>query len=301
MIVLLFLVASFETGKLPYSVTVGAVQNSYRLMTFTAMPGEAVPMKITPADLAVTVVDEQGQALPTKNGTWTWPGRQQPGRYTLRVQPAQGDASVLHIFVLAPLQVDDKGMMHGYHLGHYPNTPLKGLSVYKKPKGLVKVNAEDTSLQLSPHFTLGQFLCKQKSEYPIYLIVRTELLLKLEYLLELVNKKGIETDGFAFISGFRTPYYNTLIGNVKYSRHQWGGAADIFIDRAPRDGQMDDLNRDGVVDVKDAAYLYELINKESHSDSFKKMIGGLGQYKKTATHGPFIHVDARGFRARWGH
>ena len=28
--------------------------------------------------------------------------------------------------------------------------------------------------------------------------------------------------------------------------------------------------------------------------------GGLGVYRSTAAHGPFLHVDARGVRARWG-
>ena len=124
---------------------------------------------------------------------------------------------------------------------------------------------------------------------------------RIDYLLELVNHKGFATDTFYVMSGFRTPYYNDAIGNVRYSRHQWGGAADIFIDSNPKDGVMDDLNRDGVIDVRDAAVLYRLFDDESFKDGYKPMIGGLGQYKKTSSHGPFVHVDVRGFRARWGH
>jgi hypothetical protein len=26
----------------------------------------------------------------------------------------------------------------------------------------------------------------------------------------------------------------------------------------------------------------------------------LARYRKTPAHGPFVHVDVRGFRARWG-
>ena len=208
---------------------------------------------------------------------------------------------VINLIVMVPLKIDSKGTMQGYRIGKYPDIPLKGLGIYKPPRGLIRVDPEMLVLPLSPHFTLGQFMCKQAGDYPKFLLVRTGLLIKLEYLLELVNHKGFATDTFYVMSGFRTPYYNDAIGNVRYSRHQWGGAADIFIDSNPKDGVMDDLNRDGVIDVRDAAVLYRLFDDESFKDGYKPMIGGLGQYKKTSSHGPFVHVDVRGFRARWGH
>ena len=63
--------------------------------------------------------------------------------------------------------------------------------------------------------------------------------------------------------------------------------------------KMDDLNKDNRIDWKDAAVLYELIDNMYGSDFYKRFIGGLGQYKKNNNHGPFVHVDVRGFRARW--
>jgi uncharacterized protein YcbK (DUF882 family) len=101
------------------------------------------------------------------------------------------------------------------------------------------------------------------------------------------------------MSGFRTPAYNTAIDNVRYSRHQWGGAADIFIDE-DRDGVMDDLNGDGKVTGADADFLYDLFDSLQERDEYVGFIGGLGRYGATANHGPFVHVDARGFKARWG-
>jgi hypothetical protein len=87
---------------------------------------------------------------------------------------------------------------------------------------------------------------------------------------------------------------------VKYSRHVWGGAADVFVDENPRDGMMDDLNADGAHDYRDAAVLYELVDGLYDKPFYAPFVGGLGRYKKTAAHGPFVHVDVRGFRARWG-
>lgn len=147
---------------------------------------------------------------------------------------------------------------------------------------------------------LGQFLCKQDGGYPKYLVLRERLLLKLEYLLEMVHRKGYAAETFAVLSGFRTPFYNHAIRNVKYSRHQWGGAADIFIDVDPQDGVMDDLDGNGKVDVDDALLFYKLIDAEPGKREYEPFIGGLGLYGTTTAHGPFVHVDARGFRARWG-
>ncbi len=66
---------------------------------------------------------------------------------------------------------------------------------------------------------------------------------------------------------------------------------------------MDDLNHDGEIDYRDVAILYNIINNIDDmygEPSDKSFVGGLGVYEKTAYHGPFVHVDVRGFRARWG-
>ena len=88
-------------------------------------------------------------------------------------------------------------------------------------------------------------------------------------------------------------------GNVKYSRHVYGGAADFFIDENSKDDMMDDLNRDGKIDFKDAAIIYEIIDELYGKKFYARLTGGLARYKKTSYHGPFVHVDVRGFRARW--
>jgi hypothetical protein len=33
--------------------------------------------------------------------------------------------------------------------------------------------------------------------------------------------------------------------------------------------------------------------------AYPDLAGGCGVYLSSDTHGPFVHIDARGFRARW--
>ena len=61
------------------------------------------------------------------------------------------------------------------------------------------------------------------------------------------------------MSGYRTPHYNKAIGNGQFSRHVWGGAADVFVDE-DGNGVMDDLNRDGNVTRADSAWLSRFVD-----------------------------------------
>jgi uncharacterized protein YcbK (DUF882 family) len=102
------------------------------------------------------------------------------------------------------------------------------------------------------------------------------------------------------MSGFRTPQYNRRglgRGRAEASRHQYGDAADVFVDN-DRNGRMDDLNRDGRVDTRDARVLLQAV--ERVEAEYPALTGGAGVYAATRAHGPFTHIDARGTRARWG-
>ena len=129
-------------------------------------------------------------------------------------------------------------------------------------------------------------------------MLREKLLYLLEDLLLEIQGNGYSIETFGFISGYRTPYYNRKIGNVKYSRHVYGDAADIFID-GDGDGRMDDVNADGVVDRGDIQLFYDIANRFKDARTASDYVGGLGLYKNNARHGGFVHVDTRGYRARW--
>ena len=102
------------------------------------------------------------------------------------------------------------------------------------------------------------------------------------------------------MSGFRTPQYNARDvsrgGRARDSQHMYGGAADIYVD-ADADGRMDDLDGDGRVAVRDAGWLAGVA--ERVEAAHPGVVGGIGIYRATSAHGPFVHVDVRGTAARW--
>lgn len=223
------------------------------------------------------------------------------GHYVLKTTNAQsGETATLNVFVMTSLEkVDKTGKLNGYTIGKYPDKPLKNNPIYLPPPGLIEVSPEQTDVRLSPNFTLGQFLSKQQQGFPKYVHLRAGLLLKLEKILHTLNDEGHAVEGLTIMSGYRTPFYNKAIGNVQYSRHVWGGAADFYIDQSPKDGVMDDLNKDGVVNREDAVWLANFISNMSKQGAFGPRVGGLGIYGANAAHGPFVHVDVRGTLARW--
>jgi hypothetical protein len=169
---------------------------------------------------------------------------------------------------------------------------------YEPPAGFIEAGPEDHDVMVSPNFSLGQFLCKEPGD-PRYLLASPLLLLKLEALLDAVNRAGVATPTLTVMSGFRTPAYNRAIGNTTdFSRHLWGDAADVYVD-VDGDGDMDDLNGDGGSDVRDARWLAQVMETVMADPPWRTEPGGLATYRRNPAHGPFVHIDARGRRARW--
>lgn len=264
------------------------------------LPGESVEMEVSGAarsDIEIEVSD--GSLTRDGPARWSWIPPENDGHADLTLS-APGAASItLRAWTLVPRTEIANGRIGGFRVGQYPATPLRGNPIYLPPAGLVRVTEANRDVRVSPHFTIGHFISKQSSDLPSYLILRPQLLLKLELLLEALVDRGYPIGSFHVMSGYRTPYYNVqVLGNVQYSRHQWGGAADIFVDERPRNGFMDDLDGDGEVGLSDIAVITEVVDSlERELDGFP--IGGAGVYRANAVRGPFVHIDVRGVPARW--
>ena len=123
---------------------------------------------------------------------------------------------------------------------------------------------------------------------------------KIELTVQELEREGHSVARLGVISAFRNPNYNYTGGNTEgraqLSRHMYGDAMDIYVDNGH--GCMADLTGDGRVDVNDARVLARAAQKveQTHPD----LVGGIGVYAPTGAHCGFVHIDTRGFRARWG-
>jgi hypothetical protein len=263
------------------------------------MPGERLEIEAvaTGTQSRFSAGCAAGMVTPLENDRWEWIAPEKSGAYCVSITDQMtGETICITVFVLVPY--DGGEYLNGYRIGQYQQ-PLNGDGAYARPRGFIEVWPDDVERWVSPHFRLKQFLCKQEGDWPKYLVLQTRLLLKLEKLLEVFARRGYGSGTFYVTSGFRTPYYNELIGNdTRFSRHTYGDAADIFIDRNGN-GMMDDLDRNGKVDGEDAMVLFKLVDQLESQSWYRPFIGGLGLYPPTSERGPFIHVDTRGHRARW--
>lgn len=292
------LAAAWDSARLDDPVMINGHVIPYPVFAIFVMPGSPISAGFVDASSGATIMFD-GRAVEAGDPDLRAPD--EPGLAVLELENAEnGETARIHVFTMVPAsQVGKDGRLNGYRIGAYPKEPLRGLDIYLPPRGFVEVTEETAALHVSPNFTLGEFLSKQPSGFPKYVVLRSSLLLKLENILASLNNAGHSADGLVIMSGYRTPYYNRSIGNVQYSRHVWGGAADIYIDDDPRDGRMDDMNGDGRIDRNDAKWFANIVDNLSRKGAFGPRIGGLGVYGSTSAHGPFIHVDVRGTRARW--
>lgn len=279
-----------------FSFQVKGLKVNLPVFSVFVMPGETINITV-PNDVQMQA--DGGIMEAQSAGAWTWTATSEPGFNAISMH--KGDLHQrLHIFVMRPASEIKNGKLRGYRIGSYPKTPYRQLDNYLPPTGFIEVTQEDSERKLTPMFKVAQFLSKQASGWPKYLVLQEALLLKLHRLSDLLNEAGIDGCAIHIMSGYRTPFYNTQIGNGKNSRHIYGGAADIFIDSNPRDRVMDDLNKDGRINKKDADLLYQLVDGQSDEETWSRFMGGLGLYGRTHAHGPFVHVDERGFKVRWG-
>lgn len=294
---------AFVPERAGFQVKFKEETSPYSVIGVFVLPGEILLIEGLPSTDGETYDLDAlaGEARRLASNKWRWVAPQEVGLYHLMLrQSSTSDSVTFNVFVMVPYEKLKGEYLNTYRIGKYPTIPLKQLPIYKPPRGFIELTPENEETLVSPHFRVKQFICKQEGDYPKYLVLKERLLLKLERILEKTNEKGYRAETFEVMSGYRTPYYNRAIGNVRYSRHLWGGAADIFIDESPRDGMMDDLNKDGKSDYRDAAILYDVVDEMYGKPWYEPFVGGLGRYRKTDSHGPFVHVDVRGFRARWG-
>ena len=284
----------FAPREAPFPVEANGVEIRFGIQAVTLLPGEVLHVAAPPEAL---LLDVDGPIPAVAPGHWSWTAPEGPGAVPLRLQGPGGMVD-LNILVMRSMDEVVNGRLNGYRIGQYAGDPASPNPLHRPPLGFVEVHPDDEDILVTPHFTLGQFLCKDPGD-PRYLVLSDALPIKLEAILEAVNEAGFETPTLHVMSGYRTPAYNRAIGNTTdFSRHLWGDAADIFIDTTGN-GMMDDLNGDGRVDDEDGRLLMRIVESVDRSGAPGVEPGGISLYRTIPGRGPFLHVDARGTHARW--
>ncbi|MEO7772021.1 MAG: hypothetical protein ABIX19_13400 [Gemmatimonadaceae bacterium] len=275
---------------------------SGKLRAQITAPGAAISTDSTAegATLAVAESDSSGSAVAPRAGIW---------KLAVALGNAVKPISDFNLISTHSREEKQNGRVGLYYLGNWPGETGGKVSApskappdrYRPPSGFIEVTQQNADTRVSDHFKLRDFLTHdQQNVWPKYLVLEIRNVDKLELVLSELATKGIDVSGVKIMSGFRTPQYNKgggeTGGRAGLSRHMYGDAADIFID-SNHDGQMDDLNHDGRVNIGDARVVLQAQDKVEAAHP--ELVGGGGVYPAAPGHGPFIHIDSRGYRARW--
>ena len=219
---------------------------------------------------------------------------EKPGFYRLALIRDEKKRIVegLTVAVLVPFTQKSGGMLNGYRIGTYLAEKLDGKQ--QPPEGFLEISERDVDLQISKHLKVGDFLNHDGQEaWPRYAAVSPRLLDKIELVVtELARWHGGTSDDVRLAldvrSGFRAPDHNRRIKRAaKDSQHQYGDAADVAID-ANGDGRYTS------VDSRMVGLAVEIVELKHPN-----LVGGLGIYTSGHTRTTYVHIDARGKRARW--
>jgi uncharacterized protein YcbK (DUF882 family) len=196
--------------------------------------------------------------------------------------------------VLVPFAEKLGATLNGYRIGTYLAERVTGRH-HDAPEGFLEVGPEDVDMQVTTHLRVSDFLNHDgQSTWPRYVALEPKLLDKLELVIAQVRRmQGRDTANAESValdvhSGFRTPSHNVSVKrSARDSRHQYGDAADVTID-ANFDGRYT------IADSRLVALAVEMVEQDH-----PELRGGMGLYTSRRYSTPYVHIDARGTRARW--
>jgi hypothetical protein len=293
---------AYLTGAALTALTKPARGESGKLRVRIQQPGSPITPILADTLPPGTVATFSTGAAAESTSTFAAPGRPGIWSLALKVGNAIKPLADFSVITLRPATEKRAGRLGLYYIGNWPaaRKGRPGVS-YDPPSGFIEVTQQNQNTQLSEHFKLKDFLPHdQQGIWPKYIVVDMKMIDKDELVLQDLKERGINPNGVRVMSGFRTPQYNAGGGDPRgraaLSRHMYGDANDIFIDN-DGNGQMDDLNHDGRVNIADAKVIQDAVNRVERAHP--SLIGGCGIYSGTSAHGPFTHIDTRGYPARW--
>ncbi len=260
-------------------------------LAFVVMPGDYVTLSVQEENTGWSA--SEGSPSSGSGGSFGWRAPRNHGVFYIDVSCG---GTIEKYTVIVPVESCRwrTTTLNSYPIGSYGD----GNNRDRMPDYFIELTSTSSGARISPHLTLGQFLCRVEGYYPQYMAFDLRLADKLEAILAAVQEVYPQASDIHNISGFRTPVYNASIGNeTTESLHLYGQAADIWIESWPSNNLMDDIDRNKRVDVYDGEYLVEIVRRLEVEG--KVITGGASAYRWIPTHGPFVHIDIRGSRAVW--
>ncbi len=280
--------------------SVNAFGTSGEVRVQIALPGQLVeyPLEVSgdPSELGYQWV-RMADSLPADSvrplGGATVLAPPAPGFYRLAIVRGAERRVVdeLTLAVLVPFSQKLEGQLNGYRIGTYLAERL-GARQAERPTGFVEVASTNADLPLTKHFKLSDFITHDDQQsWPRYAAISPKLLDKLELVISELARQRADSGqvglSVSVHSGFRTPSWNLINRFAGDSRHQYGDAADVAID----------ANGDGRYTIADSRLVGLAVDvvERNHPE----LIGGFGLYSGPRYRTPYVHIDARGTRARW--
>jgi hypothetical protein len=213
-----------------------------------------------------------------------------------RLALIKGSESVLvdgpALSVMVPFSAKLGSTLNGYRIGTYVAERLGARADEPPPAGFVEIDENVADLPLTKHLRLSDFVTHDNQEkWPRYAALDGRLLDKIELVVAQIARMSGKSDDDSTMmldvhSGYRTPAHNRRVTRAaRDSRHQYGDAADIAID-------ANGAGRLSFADPRVLARAVEAVEQE-HPD----LAGGMGLDNRGDA--SYVHIDARGKRARW--
>lgn len=114
--------------------------------------------------------------------------------------------------------------------------PASSDARYAAPTHYLDLDTLDATLQIAPHFVLNEIAQASKGRFAL---VQPHLADHLQAMRDALGGPLILN------SGYRNPSYNAGVGGVRFSRHQWGDAADMRSSVADLTGVADACEAEG--------------------------------------------------------
>jgi uncharacterized protein YcbK (DUF882 family) len=198
----------------------------------------------------------------------------------------------LTVAVLVPFEAKDGPVLDGYTIGTFAGERGRGADGEDRPEGFVRIDSRMADVPVSRHLRVGDFLTRDNQQgWPRYAAIDPRVLDKIELVLDAIRELRGDTSDVQLEldvhSGFRTPFYNSRNRFARDSRHTHGDAIDVAID----------ANGDGRITRSDAWLVARAVEQieQRHPD----LAGGMGLYTSGKYNQAFVHIDARGTKARW--